>query len=89
MLRKAINLYYELFQFLLPIGSKSSLYDAANQYLLNNKVDAIIATGDPFILFKYASKLGTKQNTPWVADYRDVWTQDSFIQKRFILKKWN
>ena len=31
----------------------------------------IIATGDPFILFKYASQL-SKNMIFWVADYRDL-----------------
>lgn len=50
-----------------------SIYQAADQYLSENKVDWIIATGEPFILFKYAHRLGKKYRIPWVADYRDGW----------------
>jgi hypothetical protein len=57
-IRKAITAWYEFFQFLFFIGSKVELYKAANEYLKTNKVDAIIASGDPFILFRYASLLG-------------------------------
>lgn len=72
-LRKAISAYYEIMQFLFPIGTKAKLYHEAKRYLQKNKMDAIIATGEPFVLFKYASLLGKKYKTPWIADYRDPW----------------
>ncbi len=73
LLRKLITAYYEIMQFFFFIGTKSSLYYGAKKYLKNNKVDVILATGEPFVLFKYASKLSNKFNTPWIADYRDPW----------------
>lgn len=76
ILRKIISAYFEIMQWFFNIGPKSNIYKASIQYLKNNKVDAIIATGDPFILFKYASKLSKKYNIPWIADYRDPWVQD-------------
>ena len=76
LLRKSISAYYEFAQFLLPIGPKIELYKAAKHFLKNNQVDAIIATGDPFILFKYASKLSKAFNIPWIADYRDPWSHN-------------
>ena len=45
-----------------------------NSKEFENNFDLIIASGEPFILFKYANKLSRKHNTPWVADYRDGWT---------------
>jgi len=87
LLRKSISAFYELGQFLLPIGPKANLYHAADEYLKNNKVDCIIATGDPYILFKYASKLGRKYSVPWIADYRDPWIQDKSL-KNSRLKNW-
>lgn len=76
IIRKIISAYFEIMQWFFNIGPKSNIYKASIKYLKNNKVDAIIATGDPFILFKYASKLSKKYNTPWIADYRDPWVQD-------------
>lgn len=76
LIRKIITGYYEFIQFLFLVGPKSALYRGAKEYLKNNKVDLIIATGDPFILFKYASNLSKKYKIPWIADYRDPWTQD-------------
>jgi glycosyltransferase involved in cell wall biosynthesis len=89
LLRKSISAYYEFAQFLLPIGPKIELYKAAKHFLKNNQVDAIIATGDPFILFKYASKLSKAFNIPWIADYRDPWSHNEQHGKNLIQKKWN
>ncbi len=89
LIRKIITAYYELMQFFLPIGTKSGLYHGAKEYLKNNKVDAIIATGEPFVLFKYASILSDTYNIPWVADYRDPWTQSKSRSRNIILKTIN
>lgn len=75
-LRKLISAWYELMQFPFFVGPKSGLYRGAKKYLKNNTVDAIIATGEPFVLFKYASTLSKKFNIPWIADYRDPWIQN-------------
>lgn len=76
MIRKMVTAWYEFMQFLFFVGPKSGLYRGAKEYLKQNKVDAIIATGEPFVLFKYASALSKKYGIPWVADYRDPWTQN-------------
>ena len=88
-LRKSISAYYEFAQFLLPIGPKIELYKAAKHFLKNNQVDAIVATGDPFVLFRYASKLSKAFNIPWIADYRDPWSHNEEHRKNLIQKKWN
>lgn len=76
MIRKMVTAWYEFMQFLFFVGPKSGLYRGAKEYLKQNKVDAIIVTGEPFVLFKYASALSKKYGIPWVADYRDPWTQN-------------
>lgn len=86
--RRIISAYYEFFQFIFPCGPKIEIYKEASEYLKYNKVDFILATGDPFILFHYASKLGRKHNTPWVADYRDPWSHDISKQNK-ILNIWS
>jgi glycosyltransferase involved in cell wall biosynthesis len=87
--RKSISAYYEFAQFLKPVGPKAELYRAARDFLQNNKVDAIIATGDPFVLFSYASKLSEEFGIPWIADYRDTWVQDKTRSRNIITKSWN
>ncbi|OFY85155.1 MAG: hypothetical protein A3F72_05085 [Bacteroidetes bacterium RIFCSPLOWO2_12_FULL_35_15] len=89
IVRKIITAYYYFFQFLFFVGPKSRIYFAAKDYLQSNKVDVIIATGNPFVLFRYASILGKKHNIPWIADYRDGWSVKKNIKKNIILYLWN
>jgi glycosyltransferase involved in cell wall biosynthesis len=88
-LRKAISAYYEFAQFLFPVGPKVEIYRAAKDYLKQNKVDAIIASGDPFILFKYAAKLGSVHQIPWIADYRDPWSHNQEYAKSALQNRWH
>jgi len=88
MIRKVITAFYEFAQFILPVGTKIGLYKEAKRFLEHNSVDLIIATGDPFILFKYANDLSDRYSTPWVADYRDLWSQDISINKKHLYKRW-
>ncbi len=87
LLRKLITAWYEFMQFLFFVGPKSGVYCGAKKYLKTNKVDAIIATGEPFILFKYASSLSKKYGVPWLADYRDPWSQNKNRSK--FSGRWN
>lgn len=89
LIRKLITAYYEIAQFFFFVGTKSGLYRGAKEYLKNSKVDCIIATGAPHILFKYASKLSKKHNVPWIADYRDPWTQSKTRNKNKFIKALN
>lgn len=89
LVRKAVSAFYEFAQFIFFIGPKSGLYHGACKYLKEHKVDAIIATGEPFVLFKYASKLSKIHNIHWIADYRDPWTQNVSRSDNWILKMWN
>ena len=81
LLRKSISAFYEFMQFFFAVGPKANIYKTAKQYLKSNKVDVIIATGDPFVLFSYAAKLSEEFKVPWIADYRDPWSQ-SFSEKK-------
>lgn len=89
LLRKTISAFYEFAQFVLPLGPKRKIYKSARKYLQENNVDAIIATGDPFVLFHYANKLSYELNVPWIADYRDPWSMDIPLQKKPILRRWS
>ena len=89
LIRKIISAYFEFAQFIFPVGPKSGLLTGAENYLKQNQIDCIIATGDPFILFKYASKLSKKYDVPWVADYRDAWSSIFEKQNKPIEQKWN
>jgi len=88
-LRKSISAFYEFGQFIWITGPKAGIFKEARSYLKNNQVDIIIATGDPFVLFYYASKLGKEFNIPWIADYRDPWSHNQEYSEKKLLKKWN
>jgi glycosyltransferase involved in cell wall biosynthesis len=88
LMRKIYSGLTEFIQFPLPIGPKRTLYLTAREYLLKNKVDYIVVTGDPFILFKYASSLSKQFNIPWIADYRDPWTLNGEQNKSWLVKRY-
>ena len=73
LVRKALSFFYEIMQWFTEWGAKASLLHAAREYLKREPVDIIIATGDPYVLFRYASILSSEFKKPWVADYRDPW----------------
>lgn len=89
-LRKALTVFYSVASHLsFSFDSTSSIYKSANEFIKNNKVHAIIATGEPFILFRYASKLSSSHNIPWIADYRDCWTTDNLRNQSFLARIFN
>lgn len=73
LLKKMSTGWNEIGQWYFPVGTKYMLYKVARAYLKNNKVDAILVTGEPFVLFRYASALSKEFNIVWHADYRDDW----------------
>jgi glycosyltransferase involved in cell wall biosynthesis len=85
--RKAYSASIEYGQYFFPIGPKRPIYQSAKEFLKQHKVDVILATGDPFILFHYANELSQEFNVPWIADYRDPWTLNSDEKKTWIEKK--
>ena len=85
--RKGYSAVIDYAQFIFPVGPKRQVYLAAKEYLKQHKIDFILATGEPFVLFHYANKLSKEFNTPWIADYRDPWTLNSDEKKKNGLKR--
>lgn len=50
------------------------------KYLKDHPVDAIISTGPPHSMHLIARALHKKFNIPWVADFRDPWTDIDFYK---------
>lgn len=48
----------------------------ANQLLRKEKIDAIISSSSPVTSHLIASELKKKWRIPWIADLRDLWTQN-------------
>ncbi len=58
-----------------------------SDYLLNNKTDAIASTGPPHSMHLIASKLKKKFPLPWLADFRDPWTNIDYYHD-LMLTRW-
>jgi peptidoglycan/xylan/chitin deacetylase (PgdA/CDA1 family) len=83
-IRRLLTLMEILFQnftnFIVPYRN---IYSFADSFLSKNKdVKVLIATGAPFILFKFAHQLNKKHSIPWIADYRDDWNTSGFSFRR-------
>jgi len=57
------------------------------KYLTGNPVDIIISTGPPHSMHIIAMKLNESLKLPWVADFRDPWTNIDFY-KDLKLTSW-
>ena len=51
------------------------------EYIKQNKIDALISTGPPHSMHLIAMGLKQKFNIPWIADFRDPWTQIDFYSQ--------
>lgn len=51
------------------------------KWLKKNHVDAIVSTGPPHSMHMIAHGIKRKRNIPWLADFRDPWTQIDFYNK--------
>jgi hypothetical protein len=76
--------------FFIPDARKFWIKPAVKfltNYLKNHPVDAIVSTGPPHSMHRIA--LGVKRNTglPWLADFRDPWTNIDFYHE-LMLTKW-
>ncbi len=49
------------------------------KYLLSNSVDAIVSTGPPHSTHLIAKRVTKKTGFPWLADFRDPWTNIDFF----------
>ncbi len=50
------------------------------EYLKEHPVDAIISTGPPHSMHLIAMKLKKELGIPWIADFRDPWTEIDYYQ---------
>ena len=87
-LRRFLSLSILILQFFSKkFDNKSTIYDFAKEIINEEEIDFIIATGEPFILFKYAYKLSKSYKIPWFADYRDGWTSNYSLNHSNLFTK--
>lgn len=58
-----------------------------SSYLKENKVDAIISTGPPHSTHLIAMGVSKKLKLPWIADFRDPWTEIDFYNQLKLSNK--
>jgi len=58
-----------------------------NDFLTENKIDAIVSTGPPHSAHLIALGLKKKRNLPWLADFRDPWTTMDYYRE-LLLTNW-
>lgn len=74
-IRKVLTVLYKLLSFISTrFDNRAEIYFHARKVIIEQgDIDYIVATGEPFILFKYAHLLSKEFGIPWHADYRDDW----------------
>ncbi len=80
-IRKLIN-FLSRNIILLPddkIGWYENAFKASLSIIQNHSIQAILSTGAPWTNFKIAYNLSKRTAIPWVADYRDPWSQLSTL----------
>ncbi|HRN93673.1 MAG TPA: hypothetical protein PL084_03020 [Chitinophagales bacterium] len=77
-LRKILTVLYRLLSFIsTKFDNRAEIYYHARKIITEQgDIDYIVATGEPFILFKYAHLLSREFSIPWHADYRDDWIRN-------------
>lgn len=59
---------------------------AALGYLKNERVDAIVSSSLPVTCHLIAKRIKEKTGIPWVADFRDLWTQNHYYDKGAVIR---
>lgn len=57
------------------------------KYLREHPVDAVISTGPPHSMHLIARKLKKRFNLPWIADFRDPWTEIDFYDQLRLTRR--
>lgn len=57
------------------------------QYLKTHPVDAIVSTGPPHSMHLIAMKLKAALGIPWIADFRDPWTEIDYFQSLHLTRR--
>lgn len=85
-LRKLLT-FWELLlsNFFSSVSSFKSLYYFSRKMLRENPdIKLLIATGAPYLLFRFAYLLNKKFKVKWIADYRDDWNTSDIDIKPYL-----
>ncbi|MDI6602616.1 MAG: glycosyltransferase [Patescibacteria group bacterium] len=84
---KLINLVKEIIAYPDELKNwKPIAVKFANEVLEKEKIDAIISSSSPVTVHMIAKELKKKYKIPWIADLRDLWTQNHYYQYSRVRK---
>lgn len=89
LIRKLLTFWELIFSnYFISMSSYKDLYYFARRFLVKNPdIKLLVATGAPYMLFKYGYLLKKKFKIKWMADYRDDWnTSDIDVKPDFSNK---
>jgi glycosyltransferase involved in cell wall biosynthesis len=84
---KSLSLAGEIFAY--PDSMKywkKPAIEAASEIIESEKIDAIMSTSSPITSHIIAHDLKERYDIPWVADLRDLWNLNPYINHNFIRK---
>lgn len=84
---KLIHIAGEIFAY--PDGMKywyDPAMEASRKIIENEKIDGIISSSWPITCHQIAKDLHEQYNIPWIADLRDLWNKNPYVNHNFIRK---
>lgn len=63
---------------------KDHAIPVANNIVSNRDISCIVSSSGPFTCHQIGSVLCQSHNLPWIADYRDPWTQNPYNSRTFV-----
>jgi hypothetical protein len=85
LIDKIIENWYEIFTYPDPtINWSISAIEKGNEILKERHIDAIISSILPVTPHIIASDLLKRKKIPWLADFRDLWTQNNYFKRSRI-----
>src|SRR5690554_1390527 len=86
LLKRKFRSFFDIWlPFFWPAASRYyPIFLKTNSLMKKMEFDVIIATGNPFILFKFAALLSNRFNTPYILDYRDNWSTQPNVENNTL-----
>ncbi len=86
---RAIKIFRELIAYPdQEAGWYGYAIESASRLLSKARVDAIVSTSYPVTAHLIARKLKQEYGVPWIADLRDLWTQNHYYSKYAAIRFW-
>ena len=83
--QKMIHIAGEIFAY--PDGMKywyKPAMEASKKVISENEIDGIISSSWPVTCHQIAKDLHQQYNIPWIADLRDLWNENPYVNHNFI-----